>query len=366
MENRILHIMWNMELGGGAERALYQLVREQRSKGINADILLAHSGGYYAEKSKETGAVVFELHQRNNLDLSVRIKFLEILENYSSVHFHSAELGLIYLSTKSKHIKRYYTHRSGWFNYPLKKLFRYKTIGYFLRKYFNGISGNTRQGAESAEKLFNFAKDKVITTYNGIDFSLLKPKLNFDVMLNELKLDNSNKVIIGTSANLRDWKRIDLLIKSCEKLKSKNIHCLIIGDGENKNELQKLCDTLGLNDIITFTGRTDCVGNYLQLLDIFVQPSGPEESFGNSVVEAMGFGIASIIMEDGGGMLEHIENGVSGYVAKDLNNLIDCIKNLIDDAELRVKIAESGKERVHQKYSLSGLVDRYSKLYNIK
>ena len=65
-------------------------------------------------------------------------------------------------------------------------------------------------------------------------------------------------------------------------------------------------------------------------------------------------------------MLEHIENGVSGYVAKDLNNLIDCIKNLIDDAELRVKIAESGKERVHQKYSLSGLVDRYSKLYNIK
>lgn len=120
MENRILHIMWNMELGGGAERALYQLVREQRSKGINADILLAHSGGYYAEKSKETGAVVFELHQRNNLDLSVRIKFLEILENYSSVHFHSAELGLIYLSTKSKHIKRYYTHRSGWFNYPLK------------------------------------------------------------------------------------------------------------------------------------------------------------------------------------------------------------------------------------------------------
>lgn len=365
MNKNILHIMWNMALGGGAERALYQLVREQRRNNINADVLLANKGGYYADKTKEVGANVFELNQKNNIDLSVKNNFLQILKNYDAVHFHSAELGLIYLSTKLD-IKRFYTHRSGWFNYPIKKLLRYKAIGYILKKYFHGISGNTNQGADSAAKLFKISRERIITTYNGIDFSLLAPKRHKNVVLKELNFfdENNLPIFIGTSGNLRKWKRTEMLLEAVAKLQNEKIHCIVVGDGESKPELMKLCGLLGIENKVSFTGRTDCVGDYLQLLDIFVLNSGMEESFGNSVVEAMGVGAPSVIMSDGGGMTEHIENEVSGFIANDQQDLENILQKLITNPELRKNIGSYGKTRVYQAYQLEGLVERYEKLYS--
>ena len=92
--------MWTLEIGG-AERAVYQLIREQRGAGLTADVAVASHAGYYAERASEAGATVFELRQRSAYNPLVARRMRDLVRRYDVVHFHSAEpaLAAVALST---------------------------------------------------------------------------------------------------------------------------------------------------------------------------------------------------------------------------------------------------------------------------
>jgi len=354
--------MWTMVIGG-AQRAVYQLVREQRRRGIHADLLIGSEDGYYGDLTREVGANVIALHQRNSLDFSVALRIQDIMKGYSIVHFHSREIGIMKMISRQPKIKRFYTHRGGVFHYPLKQLIPYKIAGYFIKKYFHGVSGNTAAGADSASKLFHIPREKISTTYNGVDFSLLDPTRSRKEVLDELHDVRSGVVRIGTSANLRDWKRIERLLEAVAQLRNRQIHCYIIGDGPAKQALERKTNELAIADCVTFTGKKEHIGDYLQILDIFVLPSCSLESFGNSVVEAMGVGLPAIIFSDGGGMIEHIEHKKTGFIVKDVADLTSTLQILTADPELRMKIGQEAKRKIREKYSLEKMIERYNQFY---
>jgi glycosyltransferase involved in cell wall biosynthesis len=359
----VIHVLWNMNIGG-AERALYQLVREQRARGIAADILIGSSAGFYGAKAREeTGATVTELGQTSAFDMSIRDRMREIIREYPIIHFHSAELGLIHVAAGVPGLRRYYTHRAGMFDYALKQLVRYKITGRYIRRHFHGISGNTAQACEAAAKLFGISRDVIPVTYNGIDFDLLEPSRPPGELLDEHGDTRKGVIRIGTSANLRTLKRIDLLIDAVHRLAGRDIHCYILGDGPARPGLEEQVRRLGLERRVTFTGKKERVGDYLQILDIFVLPSGPEESFGNSAVEAMGFGLPTIVFADGGGLVEHVDDGTTGFIVKDLDHLVATIGRLIDDPDLRARIGRTARQTMRARYTGERMVERYNLLY---
>jgi glycosyltransferase involved in cell wall biosynthesis len=114
---------------------------------------------------------------------------------------------------------------------------------------------------------------------------------------------------------------------------------------------------------VKFLGKTGHIGDYLQLMDVFVVPSGPEEAFGNSAVESMAMGIPTIVFSDGGGLVEHITDGISGYIVNSVQELRDRLQQLASDEPLRRKIGEAGRRAVAEKYGLQAMVKRYSDFY---
>src|SRR5262249_23759449 len=146
------------------------------------------------------------------------------------------------------------------------------------------------------------------TVYNGIDFSMLRPLRPRKHVASEVGLPLDDCVVIGTSAHLRDWKRVDLLIHACSKLEPASYRLLIVGDGPVRNELEALSKEMGIDSRTIFTGMKEHVGDYLQLMDIFVLPSSSAESFGNSAVEAMSQGLPTVVFSDGGGLTEHVQH----------------------------------------------------------
>jgi len=361
MTKKILHIAWQMTIGG-LERAIYQLIRAQRDAGIRADLLVASVAGFYGKKTRGAGAKIFELGQSSGMDLFIKNKFLNIIENYDILHFHAASPVLMHIASRKKDNRLYYTHRGGFFKFPLRRLFMYKLTGYLLRKSFNGISSNTQHGAHSASKLFKIPQENISITYNGINFSLLEPQRKKEEILRELNDTRNDITRIGTSANIRDWKRIDYLLRAISEIRDIPIHCYIVGDGPARPYLEKLSNDLNINDCVTFTGKKEHIGDYLQIVDIFVLPSGPEESFGNAAVEAMGLGIPVIIMQDGGGLLEHITNG-GGFIAKNISDITRYIKELSLSRELRARVGETGRNYVRNKYSIDNMLRGYEKFY---
>ena len=104
-------------------------------------------------------------------------------------------------------------------------------------------------------------------------------------------------------SRLEPYKKIDLAIMACNKLKKKLI---IVGDGSAKNHLQSIA---GLT--IEFTGWKDGekLWQYFQNTKAFIFPG--EEDFGITVVEAMAAG-RPVIAYKKGGALESIINGLTG------------------------------------------------------
>lgn len=354
--------MWTMNIGG-AERAVYQLIREQRRNAIDANLLVGHSVGHYGKLASETGAQVLELGQKNALDFSVGRRFKELIHPYDIIHFHCAEVSLMHLASRFPTQKKFYSHRAGLFQYPFKQNLKYKLAGYLIKKYFTGISANTSQAACAASRLFRIPLDKIPVVYNGIDFSLLEPKRPKEEVLRELHDTADDIVRIGTSGNLRDWKRIDRLLEAVAQLRGEKLHCYIIGDGPEKSALESQAKELGILDHVTFTGKKEHIGDFLQILDIFALPSGPQESFGNSAVEAMGVGLPTIVFSDGGGLVEHIEHEKTGFVVHDITDCVKTIRKLIADKALLESIRERAMLAVKAKYTLHNMFENYNNLY---
>lgn len=359
----ILHVLWHMDTGG-AERAVYQLVREQRRRGIEADVLLASGGGLYAELARQGGTRVFELGQRRTFDLSVASEAAAISAKYAIVHFHYPELGLMHFVARRSRARLYYTHRAGVFSYRPRQLARYKLAGFYFRRRFTRISANTCQAARAAARLFGISESLIDVTYNGLDFELLTPRLSKGEVLEAHGLTSeTERFYVGTSANLRNWKRIERLLRAVAELRDGHVTCFVIGDGPARAKLEGLARELGIESSVVFTGHKEHVGDYLQLLDAFVLPSGPQESFGNAAVEAMGMSIPTIVFADGGGLPEHVTDGTTGYVVDTTEQLASRLKMLAAAPRLRRRVGAAAREYVRGQYGVGAMIDQYAAFY---
>ena len=101
------------------------------------------------------------------------------------------------------------------------------------------------------------------------------------------------------------YKRIDLAIEVCKELNRKLV---VIGDGEERENLKRLADN---NKNIIFTGRIsdEEVRDYLQRCKAMIFCA--EEDFGIIPVEAQACG-RPVIAYGKGGALETVVNGVTG------------------------------------------------------
>jgi glycosyltransferase involved in cell wall biosynthesis len=100
-------------------------------------------------------------------------------------------------------------------------------------------------------------------------------------------------------------------------------------------------------------------------MDVFALPSGPDEGFGNSLVEAMSVGLASVVFADGGGLLEHISDGQTGLIASDQRNFEQRVTQLMEDPDLRRRIGSDARTFVRSRYQVENSVTGYASLYSL-
>ena len=204
--------------------------------------------------------------------------------------------------------------------------------------------------------------ENVLVTPNGLDFDLLDPRRDAAAVRSELGLDNST-CIVGTSAILRDWKRIDRLIAAVGYLADLAITCVVVGDGPDRRRLEMMARERGVTDRVIFTGEKQHIGDYLQVMDVYCLPSGPQESFGNAAVEAMGVGLPTVVFSDGGGLVEHVQDGETGFVVDTVSELAQSLRQLAMNAEERADLGRAARVAVRKKYGLAAMVARYDDLY---
>jgi glycosyltransferase involved in cell wall biosynthesis len=345
------------------ERAVHLLVREQlRDATLSPALLFAQGKGPYWSQAQGLGCEVVTLDLPNGRAIRSLRGVAAAMRTFDLHHFHSAEPQLMVASAQCAGVHRIYTHRGGSTRYGPRKRLKYAATGLLLRRLFHGFSGNTAHAARFAAQLYRIDPERFEITYNGLEFDLLEPARPADEIRSELGL-GSSEFVLGSAAHLKAWKRIDRLLLAAAKLKNPKLRLLIVGDGPDRQRLETVVDDLGISETVIFTGTRLHVGDYLQLMDAFCLPSTSLESFGNATVEAMGMGVPSIVFADGGGVLEHVQNGVSGLVVTDQADLERAIRSLMRDRELARRIGAQGRASVRGRYTPERAARQYRQLY---
>src|SRR5262249_16343025 len=225
----VLHVLWSGKVGG-AERAVYQLLRAQRQgSDFIPTMAYCQAEGYYADLLRKEDIEVISLDLRRGSDLHRLPVVKRKMEQFPIHHFHACELVPMLASANCPGATRIYTHRGGASSYPFRKALNYRAAGILLRCFFHSFSGNTQRACVSGPKVHGLPASGWEVTYNGLDFSLLTPRVPKEVVAQRHRMPMDGRPVIGTSANLRSWKRIDLLLQACAQMKDLQFTVLIVG-----------------------------------------------------------------------------------------------------------------------------------------
>jgi colanic acid/amylovoran biosynthesis glycosyltransferase len=121
-----------------------------------------------------------------------------------------------------------------------------------------------------------------------------------------------------------------------------------VGDGVDRVALKTLAADLDLTPYLKFVGyqSQDAVCQYLLNSDIFVLSSF-SEGLPVALMEALAAGVP-VITTAIAGIGELVENGVNGYLIPPgaLEPLVQRLKQLLDDADLRQRMGQAGRIKV--------------------
>jgi GalNAc-alpha-(1->4)-GalNAc-alpha-(1->3)-diNAcBac-PP-undecaprenol alpha-1,4-N-acetyl-D-galactosaminyltransferase len=157
------------------------------------------------------------------------------------------------------------------------------------------------------------------------------------------------KPLIINVARLYPQKRQDNLIDAFALIASDfpDWHLTIAGTGPLADELKARAAHHNLDGRIEFPGAIKKIELLYVQASIFVLPSSYEGS-PNALLEAMQFGIASVVSNASPGPLEVITDNKTGLVfpVNDTSALAEEMRRLIEDQTLRIRLGDAAREKV--------------------
>jgi glycogen synthase len=143
-----------------------------------------------------------------------------------------------------------------------------------------------------------------------------------------------------------------------------NFRLAFIGDGPERQHLEKLAESLAVRELTTFTGflRDSDLAQAVDGVDVVVMPSVWEETAGLSAIEHMMRGRV-VIAADIGGLGEVVGDAGLKFPSGDARALTSCIRRVIDDPSLRVSLGSSARTRATRFFTRDRMIEEHVSVY---
>ena len=175
----------------------------------------------------------------------------------------------------------------------------------------------------------------------------------------------SHRRVVGCIGALTAEKDHATFLRAAQEVVAKNrdVHFVIIGDGDLKNELFGLRGELGLDQAVQFTGFIPQAEKYIGAFDVFVLCSR-SEGLGSTLLDAFGSNVP-VVATAVGGIPELVSDGETGLLvpAGEPSLLAGAIERLLADAGVRERLAASARGLVEREYTLQRMAERYRAVY---
>jgi glycosyltransferase involved in cell wall biosynthesis len=246
---------------------------------------------------------------------------------------------------------------------------RYKIFRPFVQYILHSSSKIIACSKDLAERIELFGSKNIEVIPYGVDINLFYP--NYENSKKRITTSTQQKSVTAVG-RLVNKKGFSYLILAAEKVVSGFPQCVfqIIGDGDQRENLVKLCNSLNLRNNVIFLGNLprSKISEMLRITDVFALPSvvdekGNVDGLPNVLLEAMSSGCA-VIASRIGGVPDIIEDGVNGLLVEPRNyeQLSQAILYLLKNDDLREDLGKAARNTVEKNFTWDIIVSRIEKV----
>jgi glycosyltransferase involved in cell wall biosynthesis len=140
-------------------------------------------------------------------------------------------------------------------------------------------------------------------------------------------------------------------------------HLLVIGEGPQRQALERYARLCHIADRVHFLGERGDVPRLMPHFDLLWLASG-YEGLPNVVMEAMACGVP-VVASDIWGNRELVVHEQTGFLAQlgDRAGLARFANKILDDPALAQRLGAAGRERVATEFTVAAMVERHAALY---
>ena len=218
---------------------------------------------------------------------------------------------------------------------------------------------------EKQGRIMPFIKSRIILIKNGVEPILFKEKdLSKKELLNLCGHQMSTESILwlGTISELHKNKGLEYAISAVSKISIPFVF-FIIGEGEERKNLENLIKKHNLENKVFLVGFLDNANQYLKAFDIFTLTS-IKEGLPYTILEA-GLAGLPVVASSVGGIPDIIENNVNGMIVEKTKTeeITKAIQFMIDNPNERRLFGTKLQQKVEKEFSLKQMLDKTESVY---
>ncbi len=247
----------------------------------------------------------------------------------------------------------------GFENSSDKRLRAYMWLGGKAFHWFDWVCPLSPDIEKTVLEQYRVAPNRVRLINNGVDLAEVERALT------EPFLKDEQEFRIGYIGQLISRKNLTATLQAFAALVQQHANCrlVLIGDGDERSQLEQLAQQLGVAGQVDFMGFRDDRLRLLPSFDCFVLTSSLE-GIPRCLMEAMAAKVCVTAFNIPGvdRLIEHQKTGLLADYG-DTAALTALWQQLIEQPALKQQLAEAGCQHVYQHFSAQSMELAYSNLY---
>ena len=364
---RVLHVA---QAAGGVDRYIRMLLKyldKEKFENILVCSQDFHEEGYRDLVDSFEQVEMTRAIGGNDLKAIKGVRALIKKYNPDIVYAHSSKAGAIArvadIGLKNRCV---YNHHGWAFNMrcSAKKKAMYTVIEKVAAPFCDKIICISDAEKQSALDKKICKEDKLQVIFNGVDIEAYENGIHGAVKSRELNIP-VDAFVVGMVGRVSPQKAPDVFVKMAKKVKDAvpNAHFIIVGNGNQEDEIRKYAADNGFADSLHITGWVDNPMSYVELFDVACLLSR-WEGFGLALPEYMMAGkpivaskvdaIPNIIRDGENGLLVEADDDIGASKA---------VLRIYQEDGLRDRLVAQGMEDVHNRFNARRVSEEHGKLF---
>lgn len=362
---RVLHCLETIG-SGGVEQLRLILARSLDKEKYQQAIVCTQTGGIIASQLEDAGCKVYTVGLlRHPFDKKTHKNVLQAIKEFNPHIIHGAVFEGVTMASICGALSRVPIIIGEETSDPQNRSWRGNLLLKVLSFLTHKMVGVSPASYNYLTEKINISKHKAVLINNGVEiYEVSSQKVKSNLRQN-LKIDDNCFVIGFVGRLLDEHKRVSDLIKAfAEVIKKYPVaKLLIVGDGPDKEMLEKLANDLGVSGNVIFSGYQPETKPFYDVMNVFVLPSA-FEAFGLVLVEAMAAELPVVASRVGG--IPYVvdeENTGLLFESKNINELVEKLSYIIEMPLVARDMGIKGRARAIENFSSERYVNDVDKLY---